>query len=52
MTSQLPTKSWHEHLADQTVADALLDRVVHNAHRLVLKGPSRRKPEKERAQPE
>jgi DNA replication protein DnaC len=47
MTSQLPTKAWHEHLADQTLADAILDRVVHNAHRLVLKGPSRRKPDKE-----
>jgi DNA replication protein DnaC len=47
MTSQLPPKAWHEHLADATLADAILDRVVHNAHRLVLKGPSRRKPEKE-----
>lgn len=47
MTSQLPPKSWHAHLADQTLADAILDRVLHNAHRLVLKGPSRRKPEKE-----
>ena len=43
MTSQLPTKTWHEHLADQTVADAILDRLLHNAHKLVLKGPSRRK---------
>jgi len=47
MTSQLPPKAWHEHLADATLADAILDRVVHNAHRLVLKGPSRRKPDKE-----
>ena len=47
MTSQLPTKSWHEHLADQTLADAILDRILHNAHRLVLKGPSRRKPDQE-----
>lgn len=47
MTSQLPTKTWHAHLADQTLADAILDRILHNAHRLVLKGPSRRKPEKE-----
>lgn len=43
MTSQLPTKTWHEHLADQTLADAILDRILHNAHKLVLKGPSRRK---------
>lgn len=47
MTSQLPPKAWHEHLADQTLADAILDRLLHNAHRLVLKGPSRRKPEEE-----
>jgi DNA replication protein DnaC len=47
MTSQLPTKSWHAHLADQTLADAILDRILHNAHRLVLKGPSRRKSDKE-----
>jgi DNA replication protein DnaC len=47
MTSQLPTKTWHAHLADQTLADAILDRILHNAHRLVLKGPSRRKPDKE-----
>ncbi len=42
MTSQLPTKQWHEHLADPTIADAILDRILHNAHRLVLKGPTRR----------
>jgi DNA replication protein DnaC len=47
MTSQLPTKAWHEHLADQTLADAILDRILHNAHRLMLKGPSRRKPKEE-----
>jgi DNA replication protein DnaC len=45
MTSQLPTKQWHEHLADQTIADAILDRILNNAHRLVLKGPTRRTPE-------
>jgi DNA replication protein DnaC len=43
MTSQLPTTKWHDHLGDPTVADAIADRVLHNAHRLVLKGPSRRK---------
>jgi DNA replication protein DnaC len=42
LTSQLPTKQWHEHLADQTIADAILDRILNNAHRLVLKGPTRR----------
>ena len=34
MTSQLPTKQWHEHLADQTIADAILDRILNNAHRV------------------
>jgi DNA replication protein DnaC len=43
VTSQLPTKSWHEMLADPTVADAICDRLVHNAHVLSLKGPSIRK---------
>jgi DNA replication protein DnaC len=45
VTSQLPVESWHDYVADPTIADALLDRVVHNAHRLKLKGPSRRKAE-------
>jgi len=44
-TSQLPVENWHDYLGDPTIADAILDRVVHNAHRLKLKGPSRRKPE-------
>jgi DNA replication protein DnaC len=43
ITSQLPIDRWHEHLGDPTVADAILDRVVHRAHRLALTGPSRRK---------
>lgn len=46
ITSQLPPGKWHEYLADPTLADAICDRVLHNAHRLVLKGPSRRKEEK------
>ena len=43
VTSQLPPDRWHDHLADPTVADAILDRLIHNAHRIELKGPSRRK---------
>jgi len=43
ITSQLPTTKWHDHLGDPTVADAICDRVLHGAHRLLLKGPSRRK---------
>jgi DNA replication protein DnaC len=43
VTSQLDPKDWHDYLADPTMADAICDRLVHHAHRLVLKGPSRRK---------
>ncbi len=43
VTSQLPVPKWHAHIGDPTLADAICDRLLHNAHRLVLKGPSRRK---------
>ena len=43
ITSQLPVTKWHDVIADQTIADAILDRLVHNAHRVELKGPSLRK---------
>jgi len=46
ITSQLPIKNWHEYIDDPSIADALLDRVVHNAYKLDLKGPSRRKDKK------
>jgi DNA replication protein DnaC len=42
-TSQIPTSNWHDYLGDPTIADAICDRVLHGAHRLVLKGPSQRK---------
>lgn len=42
ITSQLPVTHWHEHLNDATLADAILDRIVHNSIRLDLKGPSLR----------
>jgi DNA replication protein DnaC len=45
MTSQLPSAKWHDHLGDPTLADAVCDRILNNAHRLALKGPSRRKEE-------
>ncbi len=44
VTSQLPVKLWHDSLGDATVADAILDRLVHNAHRLELRGDSLRRP--------
>lgn len=45
VTSQMDPKRWHDHIADPTHADAICDRLLHNAHRIVLKGPSRRKEE-------
>ena len=41
--SQLPTEQWYESIGDNTLADAILDRLMHNAHRLQLKGESMRK---------
>ena len=43
VTSQFPVKQWHDLIGDATVADAILDRLVHNAYRLELKGESMRK---------
>jgi DNA replication protein DnaC len=45
LTSQLPVEAWHDHFGDPTVADAICDRILHRAHRIVLQGPSRRKEE-------
>jgi len=42
LASQLPPAKWHDHVGEPTVADAILDRVMSNAHRIVLNGPSRR----------
>ena len=49
VTSQLPVEQWHEAIANPTIADAILDRLVHNAHRLTLKGDSLRKTAAKRA---
>ena len=43
VTAQIPVNQWHEYLGDPTLADAILDRIVHNAHRIELKGESMRK---------
>jgi DNA replication protein DnaC len=51
VTSQVPTKSWHETLADPTIADAICDRLVHNAHVIALKGPSGREKKGLQVQP-
>jgi len=49
VTSQLPPETWHDYIADPTLADAICDRLLHPAHRLVLQGPSRRKEKEETA---
>lgn len=43
LTSQLPVASWHAQIGDPTIADSILDRLVHNAHRIELQGESMRK---------
>jgi DNA replication protein DnaC len=43
LTSQLPVSRWHEQIGDPTLADGILDRLVHNAHRIEMKGDSMRK---------
>jgi len=47
MVSQLPTEEWYQAIGDNTLADAILDRLMHNAHRLKLKGESMRKDKSE-----
>jgi hypothetical protein len=43
VTSQLPIEHWHEQIGDPTLADAILDRLVHSAHKIKLEGESMRK---------
>lgn len=43
ITSQVPINGWHEVIGEQTIADAILDRLVHDAHRVEMKGESLRK---------
>jgi DNA replication protein DnaC len=43
IASQIPTDKWHDAIGDPTIADAVLDRVVHNAHLITMKGESMRK---------
>jgi DNA replication protein DnaC len=44
VASQLPIEHWHDTIGDPTLADAILDRLIHNAHKITLKGASMRKP--------
>ncbi len=43
ITAQLPVTAWHEMIGEATIADAILDRIIHNAHRINLKGDSMRR---------
>ena len=43
ITSQLPISKWHKTIGDATLADAILDRLLHNSHKVILKGESMRK---------
>ncbi len=43
ITSQIPVKNWHDVIGDSTIADAILDRIVHNSYRIELDGESMRK---------
>jgi DNA replication protein DnaC len=45
ISSQVPPKRFHDYINESTHADAICDRLIHGAHRLMLKGPSRRRPE-------
>jgi DNA replication protein DnaC len=43
LTSQLPIANWHEQIGDPSIADSIMDRLVHNAYRIELSGESMRK---------
>lgn len=43
ITSQIPVNKWHEVIGEETIADAILDRIIHDAHRIEMKGDSLRK---------
>ncbi len=47
IASQLPVASWYEVIGESTIADAILDRLIHGAHRVELKGSSMRKKDKQ-----
>lgn len=51
IASQLPVEHWHDYLGEPTLADAILDRLLHNAHRLPLKGASMRQTQKPKLDP-
>lgn len=51
LTSQLPVSKWHGQIGDPTVADGILDRLVHNAHQIEMRGESMRKTHGNKSEP-
>ena len=43
ITAQLPVAQWHDMIGEPTIADAILDRIIHNSHRIALEGDSMRR---------
>ena len=52
IAAQLPLDNWHDIIGDPTLADAILDRLIHNAHKIALKGDSMRKKKSDLNKPE
>jgi DNA replication protein DnaC len=52
LTSQVPVSHWHDQIGDPTLADSILDRLIHNAHRIELTGPSMRKSKHGKSSPD
>ena len=52
LTSQLPIAHWHEQIGDPSIADSIMDRLVHNAYRIELSGESMRKQRSRKPDPE
>ncbi|HXN47069.1 MAG TPA: IS21-like element helper ATPase IstB [Bryobacteraceae bacterium] len=52
LTSQMPVAKWHQQIGDSTIAEGILDRIVHRAHRIELRGESMRKNPPKQQQPE
>jgi len=52
LTSQLPITHWHEQIGDPSIADSIMDRLVHNAYRIELSGESMRKQRSRKPDPE
>jgi len=52
LTSQVPVSHWHDQIGDPTLADSILDRLIHNAHRIELTGPSMRKSKNAKSSPD